>query len=235
MLIKKKIQGQKGHEYFATESCKELLPIFLALGDWGMRWARSNLTTKDYDVELLMLYLQRSIEPEKLPDTETIVQFTFSDMPEKSNWWLVVNDGAVDTCDKNPGKDVDVYFSTTVQAMADIAKSGESGSKRIANAYERDLRIAEASVGRLQKRAEALKVLGGSLVQRRIAESTGLASGQLGNTKSAEASMRSFIAAQDELARSRARLMEGFTCTQGQRCRWLRPRLIVVCWCVFPC
>lgn len=120
MLIRKKVQGQKGHEYFPTESCKELLPIFVSLGDWGMRWARTNLTAKDYDVELLMLYLQRSIAPDKLPDSETIVQFTFTDMEEKANWWLVVKDGEVDTCDKNPGKDVDIYFSTTVRTMIDI-------------------------------------------------------------------------------------------------------------------
>lgn len=120
MIIKKKVQGQKGHEYYATPSCKELLPILLSIGNWGMRWARSNLPTKDYDVELLMLYLQRSILPDNLPDTETIIQFTFTDMTEKANWWLVVNDGKVDTCDKNPGKDIDVYFTTTVKTMVDI-------------------------------------------------------------------------------------------------------------------
>ena len=66
LVVKKKISGQRGHEYFPTESCKELLPVIRSLGDWGMRWARSNLTEKDYDVELLMLYLKRSIVPEKL-------------------------------------------------------------------------------------------------------------------------------------------------------------------------
>jgi hypothetical protein len=29
----------------------ELLPITKSLGDSGMRWARSNLTEKDYDIE----------------------------------------------------------------------------------------------------------------------------------------------------------------------------------------
>ncbi|MCB1803649.1 MAG: helix-turn-helix transcriptional regulator, partial [Candidatus Competibacteraceae bacterium] len=52
LVLKKKIPGQRGFEYFPTESCQELLPIIRSLGDWGMRWARSNLTEKDYDVEL---------------------------------------------------------------------------------------------------------------------------------------------------------------------------------------
>jgi DNA-binding HxlR family transcriptional regulator len=120
MLFKKKVQGQKGHEYFPTQSCQELLPILLSLGDWGMRWARSNLSAKDYDVALLMLYLQRSIVPEKLPDTQFIVQFTFTDLPEKRNWWLVINNGEVDTCDNDPGKDVDIYFTTSVKTMIEI-------------------------------------------------------------------------------------------------------------------
>jgi len=85
-----------------------------------MRRARSNLGAKDYDVTLLMLYLQRSIVPEKLPDTQYIVQFTFTDLPEKRNWWLVTSNGDVDTCDKDPGKDVDVYFTTSVKTMIEI-------------------------------------------------------------------------------------------------------------------
>src|SRR5210317_398916 len=38
LVLKKKIPGQKGYEYLATESCKELLPVIRSLGDWGMRW-----------------------------------------------------------------------------------------------------------------------------------------------------------------------------------------------------
>jgi len=48
LVLKKKIPGQKGFEYFPTKPCQELLPIIRSLGDWGMRWARSNLTEKDY-------------------------------------------------------------------------------------------------------------------------------------------------------------------------------------------
>lgn len=64
LVMKKRIPGQRGYEYFPTKSCKELLPIVRSLGEWGMSWARSNLSERDYDVELLMLYLKRSIVPE---------------------------------------------------------------------------------------------------------------------------------------------------------------------------
>ncbi len=120
LLMKKKIPAQKGYEYFPTTSCDELLPIIRSLGNWGMRWARSNLTKTDYDVELLMLYLQRSIVPENLPGNETVVRFKFADIEDLSEWWLVITADEVDICVKDPGKEVEVYFTTTVKTMADI-------------------------------------------------------------------------------------------------------------------
>jgi DNA-binding HxlR family transcriptional regulator/putative sterol carrier protein len=120
LLMKKKIPAQKGYEYFPTKSCKELLPIIRSLGDWGMRWARSNLTEKDYDVELLMLYLQRSIVPENLPGEQSVIRFKFTDIQDLSEWWLLVTGGQVDVCIKDPGKEVDVHFTSSVKTMADI-------------------------------------------------------------------------------------------------------------------
>jgi len=120
LVLKKKIPGQKGFEYFPTKSCQELLPIIKSLGDWGMRWARSNLTEKDYDVELLMVYLKRSIVHEKLIGKETVIRFKFTDIEEYPDWWLVVTADDIDLCVNNPGKDVDVYFTSNVKTMADI-------------------------------------------------------------------------------------------------------------------
>ena len=120
LVMKKKIPGQKGYEYLATESCQELLPVIRSLGDWGMRWARSNLTEKDYDVELLMLYLQRSVVTDKLPVNETVIRFKFTDIKEYPDWWMVVERDDVDICVNDPGKDVDIYFTSTVKTLADV-------------------------------------------------------------------------------------------------------------------
>ncbi len=43
LLFKRKISGQRGYEYFATEPTTELLPIFLNLGDWGIERAKRTL------------------------------------------------------------------------------------------------------------------------------------------------------------------------------------------------
>lgn len=132
LVLKKKIPGQKGYEYFATESCKELMPVIVSMGEWGMRWARSNLTERDYDVELLMLYLKRSIVPEKLVGNETVIRFKFTDIQEYPDWWLVVRGNDLDLCVNDPGRDVDVYFTSTVKTMADIWM-GESSYRQAMN------------------------------------------------------------------------------------------------------
>lgn len=120
LIIRRKISGKRGYEYYPTPACKELLPIIVDLGGWGMRWAKDNLVDEDYDVELLMLYLERSVVREMLPGPQTILQFDFSDLKKMQQWWLVVNEHNVEVCEKNPGYDVDVYFNSTVRVMTDV-------------------------------------------------------------------------------------------------------------------
>ena len=120
LVVKKKIPGQTGYEYFPTPNCQDLLPIITSLGEWGMQWVRSSLTEKDYDVELLMLYLKRSINIENLIGKETVIQFNFTDIKEYPHWWIVVADDEVDICVNEQGKEVDVFFTSTVPTMVDI-------------------------------------------------------------------------------------------------------------------
>lgn len=132
LVMKKKIPGQKGHEYFPTESCRELLPVILALGEWGMRWARANLSENDYDVGLLMLYLKRSIRPDKLVGKETVIRFHFTDIDDYRDWWIVAKGEELDLCVNDPGREVDVHFTTSVKTMADIWMGEDSYRKALA-------------------------------------------------------------------------------------------------------
>ena len=75
---------------------------------------------KDFDVELLMLYLERSIDPSKLKGNGTIIKYRFSDLTAQRDWWLVVEDGKTEICLKDPGRDVNVYFDCSVRTMCDV-------------------------------------------------------------------------------------------------------------------
>lgn len=129
IVIKKKIQGQKGFEYYLTECGRELFPMLEQMGKWGMRWARGGMPDEDLDVELLMLYMERSVNPVKLFESETVVHFHFNDISEFNNWWLVVKDNEVDACITNPGKDVDVHIHTDLRTMI-AAWMGDTSYKK---------------------------------------------------------------------------------------------------------
>ena len=76
--------------------------------------------TTALDVEFLMFYLERSVDPSNLPGRQTVIQFKFRDLTEQRDWWLLVDGQKVDVCITSPGRDVDVYFTTTVRTMHDI-------------------------------------------------------------------------------------------------------------------
>ena len=120
MVIRRRIPGQKGYEYFPTDACESLLPVLFALGEWGIVWAKNTILDQDFDVEFLMLYLERSIDREKIKGQETIIKFRFSDLSEQRDWWLVVSPEKSEVCIKDPGKNIDVYFNCSVQTLSDI-------------------------------------------------------------------------------------------------------------------
>lgn len=120
IITRKKIAGQKGYDYRLTASGKELAPLIETLAVWGMRWARGQMTEEELDVEFLMWELQRRLQTQHLPSGETVICFTFAELKKFNNWWLVVYDDEVDLCTRDPGKDVDIYISSTVRALAEV-------------------------------------------------------------------------------------------------------------------
>jgi DNA-binding HxlR family transcriptional regulator len=119
LIVRLKNRGERGHAYYPTEQTKELTPLLESLGVWGLRWLKSNQTDEDYDVEFLMLCLERSIVPEKLPGDQTVILFQFLDLAVHPKWWIVVQGNHMEVCVKDPGKDVDVFFTTKVGVMID--------------------------------------------------------------------------------------------------------------------
>ena len=120
LIIRKKIPGQRGYEYFLTEQGKELAPILQQVGEWGMRWTRAQIDDTELDLELLMLYLERSIQPDKLPGHRTTLCFNFSDIAQQPKWWIMVDGDSIDTCTADPGHEGDVWFNTELRTMIEI-------------------------------------------------------------------------------------------------------------------
>lgn len=95
------------------------------------------------DVELLMLYLQRSIKTEMLPGSSSVIQFKFTDLQKLNNWWLLVKGCDVDICLEDPGRDVDVYLTTDLRTMVNCWMGDETYKQAIA---EKRLKLIGPSV-----------------------------------------------------------------------------------------
>jgi DNA-binding HxlR family transcriptional regulator len=120
LIARRRPSGRRGHEYQPTPACTALAPVLVAIGEWGLLYARHTILDEDLDVELLMLYLERSIDPTQLAGGESVIQFKFSDLVRQQDWWLLVRDGKAELCVTDPGKDVDVYFCSTLRTMHDV-------------------------------------------------------------------------------------------------------------------
>ena len=114
-------ETEKGIRYTLTEAGLELKPIILQMGIWGHRWARSKLTRDDLDPSMLMWDIHRTMNAEYFGAERTTLHFEFSDYRAKlRRWWLVVDDGDVDVCMKDPGHEVDLKVTTDVRTLAGV-------------------------------------------------------------------------------------------------------------------
>lgn len=111
-------------EYQPTPAAQELSPVIELLGAWGQRWVRNRLSEDELDVSLLMWYVRCAFDAEKFASERTVVAFEFTDRPrlKKENWWLdkwwlVIEEGDIDLCLKDPGYEVDLYVISDLRTM----------------------------------------------------------------------------------------------------------------------
>jgi DNA-binding HxlR family transcriptional regulator len=110
-----------GVTYSLTEAGQELAPVIEQLGVWGQRWVRSDLSKKDLDPSLLMWDAHRRIDTSFFPEGRSVLRFEFVDYPSKFRlWWLVITDGEVDICLKDPGHEVTLYVQSTLKTMTQV-------------------------------------------------------------------------------------------------------------------
>jgi DNA-binding HxlR family transcriptional regulator len=114
-------ESDKGVRYTLTDAGRELKPIILAMGTWGHRWTRSKLEKQDLDPSMLMWDIHRTMNVEYFGKQRTVLLFEFDDYKTKfRRWWLVVGDGEVDVCIKDPGHEVDLQVITDVKTLTGI-------------------------------------------------------------------------------------------------------------------
>lgn len=105
-------------EYRLSEAGEDLRPIIMGMGFWGQRWVESQLSLKNLDPSLLMWDMRRHLDPKPLPPRRCTVQFQYPELPEpRRNWWLVIDGGAVDLCNFDPGFEVDLLVTGSLRSL----------------------------------------------------------------------------------------------------------------------
>lgn len=108
-------------EYVLTEAGEDLRQVVMGLGTWGARWTETNLSLQNLDPTLLMLDMQRFLDARRFPPRRCSVRFHF---PERikgdQTRWLVVENGAAEVCNLDPGFEVDLYVTCALRTMTAI-------------------------------------------------------------------------------------------------------------------
>lgn len=114
----------QGHEYLLTPAGEALRPIIEAMGVWAQQWGSEQIAPEDLDDALLMWGMRRRINLDAVPARKIVLQFDFRGLTKgrktQRSWWMVIEDGEVDVCQKNPGFEVDVLIEADLSVFTHI-------------------------------------------------------------------------------------------------------------------
>lgn len=112
----------RGAEYRLTESGEAMRPVVMALGDWANSWLEAEIPDHNLDPALLMWDIRRNVAPEAFPSSErTVVAFEIGGVPRNvRHWWLLVERGTAELCQKWPGFEHDLDVSGHIRDLTNI-------------------------------------------------------------------------------------------------------------------
>ena len=119
LVIKRGGAGQQA-SYRLTPSGRECEPLLALLAVWGLKWAERHTRVDQLDVGASMWDFHKTLNTSELPDGETVLHFTLTDLEEHNRWWIAASRREVDLCDVDPGKEVDLYLRLDLQTLIDV-------------------------------------------------------------------------------------------------------------------
>jgi DNA-binding HxlR family transcriptional regulator len=92
--------------YRLTPAGRDLQPVVQAIGEWGVTWSFTDPRPEELDPDLLIVWMARHVDRERLPANRTVVQFDFRNPAKR--YWMVMEPSGVSVCLQHPGFDVDL-------------------------------------------------------------------------------------------------------------------------------
>lgn len=124
IIVSHEKQTGQGYEYRLTPAGEALRPIIEAMGVWAQQWGSEQISPEDLDDALLVWGMRRRINWEAVPAQKIVLQFDFRGLTKgrktQRSWWMVIEEGTVDLCQKDPGFSVDVLIAADLSAFTHI-------------------------------------------------------------------------------------------------------------------
>ena len=140
----------KSWTYHLTDAGAEFLPLVGALGIWGRRWTRRELTEGELDLGLLIWGLEYSVDPTAFGPKRHVLRLEISDQPaHKRFYWFVCDNDKLDLCVSDPGGGTDLFLKATLADLIRVYR----GDVSLATAIE-DGRLKVDGAPKLTRRLE---------------------------------------------------------------------------------
>ncbi len=109
--------GPRGRtlDYRLTPAGRDLEPVVQAIGEWGVTWSFTDPRPDELDPDLLIVWMARHVDRDRLPPDRTVVQFDFRDPAKR--YWMVLEPAEVSVCLQHPGFDVDLHATADTETL----------------------------------------------------------------------------------------------------------------------
>ncbi|HEU5347044.1 MAG TPA: helix-turn-helix domain-containing protein [Ktedonobacterales bacterium] len=109
------VPNRHATEYHLTLAGEQLKEVIDVLGRWGARWAFGDPVPEELDPALLMWWMRRRVQRNRLPPQRLVVQFDFRGQ-HTGSYWLVMEPAEVSVCLQHPGFAIDLLVTADIAA-----------------------------------------------------------------------------------------------------------------------
>jgi DNA-binding HxlR family transcriptional regulator len=117
-------ENKRGRAYTLTPGGDALRPLIEHMGVWAQRWSKGSVDPADLDDALLIWGTKRRLNHKAVPARRVVLRFDFTGLRRgrtaQRSWWLVLDRGEADVCQKDPGFEVDVTVSADLGAFTHV-------------------------------------------------------------------------------------------------------------------
>jgi DNA-binding HxlR family transcriptional regulator len=117
VLTKVPAASGRGHSYELTQMGLELRAVTDAMGQWGARWIE--IEPRHLDAAYVLWATSKLADPERIPDTPTVVRFDLTDAPD-DRFWLLLRRPQSELCTRPTGYTEDVVCTTTSRCLVEL-------------------------------------------------------------------------------------------------------------------